>query len=280
MAKNYEKFSHTMLSTWRRCRQKWWWAYMDGYAGPVSLGLIRGGAGHLALETYYRDPNRDMNLAIEAAWAEYRDRSAQTAAGVNQEDWEMLEQSLRRYAEWAKVNDDFTVVETEWKFETQVGPFKLGGFIDGVVERNGGIWLLEHKFNKRVTTQHLDIDPQVSLYMLAAQKRGLKPQGVLFNIIRMGGGPTAEREPVVRVFLYRNMEGLAAFENELILQMDEIHAASSVDLPEDSPVSIYRNMTHDCSWDCPFFGACLSLNDSGEAESVLRTFDRKNYEGD
>jgi hypothetical protein len=270
MGRSIDTFSHTMLSTWRRCRYRFDRIYKDGYVSAQSIGQARGSAGHAALAFYYEN-DRNIEMAIQEAWEKFFELLGETP---EQSEWDLLEGALIRYHEWAKKNDNFTVVDTEQHFELQFPNGKLQGFIDGIVKAQGRLWILEHKFNKRVETGHLDIDPQVSIYMLAASLLGYKPIGVMYNIIRVGTGPTAEREPVVRKFLYRNPEGLNYFADEIDQQMIEINRHLS-----EGGFS-YRNMTSNCSWDCPFYSVCLSLNDSGDGSAVLERMERKPFNDD
>lgn len=256
--------SHTSLSTWRRCKFQFYMKYKLGIYPRSSVGQNRGSAGHKALETYYSDPERDPVKAIEAAWQDYSSGGEVT----NREDWDLLERVLGRYFEWVSVEnrDNFEVVETELRFELEIGNYPFVGVIDGVVkDRSDKVWFLEHKFNKRVSTSHLDYDPQVSNYMLAGHLMGLDPIGVIYNIVRVGDGPTAIKEPVVRKRVFRNTEGLAYYASELLSQIEEIEAF----LKEETTVPPYRNLTSDCSWQCSFLNSCLEINDSGNVDFAI-----------
>lgn len=264
-------FSHTMLQTFRRCEFKFDLSYRKGYYGPPSAGQARGSAGHKALETYYSG-DRDPKSAKEAAWSKFLEISG---PDFSETEWELLDNALDRYFKWAPSRDTFKVLSTEQHFVVDVGPYKLQGYIDGIVEMLGQTWLLEHKFNKRVSTSHLDLDMQVSTYMLAAYILGHEPSGVFYNIIRIGDGPTAIKEPVVRKTLYRNKDGLQYIHREMISTMEEADKFLS-----HGRILPIRNLTQDCSWDCPFVNVCLSIQDSGTYEKVLEKFDRKQREID
>lgn len=265
MDKDKITFSHSMLSTYRRCKYRFHLTYREAYIAPSSPGQFRGSAGHKALEVYYSG-DRNMQIAVQAAWDHWFEKLGDIPPD---EDWAMLESALYRYGEWAVKNDKFEVQQTEFHFDIPLTDrYNLQGYIDGVVKIGKGIWLLEHKFNKRVSTKHLDLDPQVSVYMLAAAILGLDPQGVFYNIIRMGDGPTALNDPVVRTMVYRNPEGLSYFFDETTELMEEVDAFLS------GKGAVYRNMNADCSWDCAFTNVCLSLNDVGSANSVLNTFQK------
>jgi hypothetical protein len=272
------KFSHSSMSTWRRCRVKYKWAYIDNLISPSGIGQLRGTIGHEALGLWY---TLMENIASGEITEEQRDAIVMKKAGESfalaelernqslDKEWDLMQTILPRYFDWARANDNFDeILSIEQKFELDIDGIPLIGYIDGVVKAKNGIWLLEHKFNKQVSTSHLDLDPQVSIYLLAAYKAGIEARGVIYNIVRVAEGGIAASQPVERRFVYRNLEGLTAKEYEINLQMKEMKHFH--EYPDSLPV--YRSETNNCSWDCQFFDACLQINDCGSAESVLSRF--------
>lgn len=259
------KYSYSRLRSFLRCNFQYYLSYVLELDPWSSKGQHRGSAGHKALEVYYGG-SRDGIEALQAAWDLYSQ-----AESIDQKDWDLLEIILKRYFEWASQNDDFEVVKTEYKFDLDIEGFHFTGFIDGIVQdKYGQIWLLEHKFNKRVSTNHLDLDPQVSTYMLASILDGVEPTGVFYNIIRVSDGPTAKKEPVVRKRIFRSVEGLNHFVDELVLQMKQAQKFEQNPEPQ-----LYRNLTADCSWQCSYLDICRELNESGDANYLIDRFPRK-----
>ena len=80
------------LSTWRQCRQKWWWAYVDRHrkAGPPTGALPFGSAIHLALEKFYI-PGKKRGGHPVKLWAE-------AWKEMDLEDWEMIPETTTRPA--------------------------------------------------------------------------------------------------------------------------------------------------------------------------------------
>ena len=259
------------MSTWRRCRARYNWSYIENYSPGSGLGQTRGTVGHAALAFWYgnRDVYETPEDLDEATMKLAADMYTKAEINMDQsleEDWQLMQVILPRYFDWARANDNFRkIISLEQKFEFTVEGIPVIGYIDGVVQVGDSIWLLEHKFNKQVSMNHIDLDPQMSIYLLAAYKAGIEARGVLFNVIRVAEGGIAQKEPVVRRQVYRNIEGLAVVEQEMALQLKEMK-----DFHENGGV-IYRNPTKDCSWDCSFYNVCLSVNDNGDAQSVLRT---------
>lgn len=270
------RYSHTSLSTFRRCLQRYQWKYVDNHRPLPSLGLVRGSVGHETLASWYLDLDDEKALQVASnKLAEYEDLLDRDL----NDEWDLIALVLQRYFHWARENDNFEVVTTEEEFELQLDENTIIGFIDGIVKKSdNSIWLLEHKFQKQARTSHLNLDPQVSIYLWAARKMGYDVRGVFYNVIRMAKGGIAEREPTKRLSVFRNNEGLVYIEKEVSMQMHEMNKFHTTDVP------VYRNPTRDCSWDCGFYDACLALNDDGQAKSVLdlipvETYDDE-HEGD
>lgn len=262
-------FSHTSMSTYRRCKAQYKWKYIDNLLPTEGTGRIRGSAGHAALATWYSngcDEEADK-LAIEAMSNKFNDAESESGLDLHSE-WDLMCIIIPRYFEWARKNDNFDeIIAIEQKFEMGIGEHTVIGFIDGVVRsKNGSIWLLEHKFNKQVSTKVIDLDIQMSIYMMAAVKMGIKAEGVLYNVIRVAEGGIAATRPVERRHVFRRIDGLRLLEAEMSLQLDEMKEF------HENGGRVYRNPTANCSWDCSFYGACLAMNDDGDPQTALQIY--------
>jgi len=274
-------FSHTSMSCWRRCKYQFFLKYVEGYSMPSSGGQLTGSSGHAALAYWYKQTDHIKNKkqdgkAIDTAWKSYCEEFKKMGREVDNQYFEPAEAALLRYFPVAREQDKrWEVLSSEYEFKVNVGQYPLIGFIDLIVRTQGQIWIVEHKFNKQVSTGHLDLDPQVSTYLLAATIAGYNPIGVIYNIIRTSSGPTAIKEPFVRSMLYRNPEGLQVKAKEMTGQMAEMKSFL------DDGGTIYRNETRDCHWDCTFFNACLSITDNGSPDEILsRLVKRQTEYGD
>lgn len=253
--------SYSKMSCFRRCKQRFHWNYIDKYFSPSSLGQVRGSSGHAALAVWHVEYNADA--AMQAAWDKWSSEGQPDG-----EEWQILENALNRYFQWSAENDTFKLLEAEKKFDISYTVndmvIVLTGYIDGVVEEAGQLWLLENKFYKRMDDSGLDMDQQVSTYLLAAHTLYPKVNGVIYNMVRVGDTKVAEKEPVVRKRIYRNPEGLKRIESEMLAQVKEmLHY-----LEGGEP---YRNATKDCHWDCSYYSACLSMLDDGqEPKQILQ----------
>jgi len=261
------RYSHTSMYSWRRCKVQFHWKYKEGFLTSTSPGQRIGSIGYSALAEFYRTGSEESSLkAASNKLAEYEQQDEMSYV----EDWDLISTVLSRYYIFAREYDNFNFLSVEQEFRLKMGDEELIGFIDAVVERKGGVYLMEHKFAKQASLKHVSLDPQISVYMLAAKMLGVKPRGIIYNVVRTGYGGINDKQPVLRADVFRNVEGLQVLEYEIGLQMKEMTEYL------EKGGDIYRTPTKDCSWDCGFYAACLSINDSGKSESVLSRY--KKYE--
>lgn len=276
MSSKLTQVSYTKLSTFRRCLMQYDRKYVRGYYPKSGIGQDRGTAGHAAVAEWHR--SLDPQKALQAAWDSWSGNGHE-----DNEDWGLLDRALQRYFSFSQENDHgWKLLGAEQKFEIvyevptgatlfkegegsypETAPVNFMGYIDGIVEEGGRTWLLENKFWKRVEENFLDMDAQVSAYLLAASACGFETIGVIYNIIRVGDTALCEREPVIRKRIYRSPYGLGAIEAEMVAQ---IQAMLRYHKEGGTP---YRNVTKDCHWDCAFHQACLSLLDDGQENTVI-----------
>lgn len=246
------RVSHSMTQTWRRCRHKFYLHYIEGWrAKHKARGLALGSMGHMALAEWYSSFDAAKALAVA-------EKESEDPEG---EDFQLLKLVLERYFAWDLLQGDISgelshgITELEFNIPIGLG-HTIYGFIDRVFERlDKTLWVMEHKFNKSASVQHLALDPQISIYIAAARRLGYAVNGVLFNVIRMSDGPTARKEPALRDFAFRSeLQGEAILE-DLGIQAEEILEFTLLN-PILQARKAYRNPTKDCSWDCPFYRAC------------------------
>ena len=119
--------SYSKMSSFRRCKRRFHWQYMDKYYPPSTIGQVRGSAGHAALAVWHVEYNADK--AMQAAWDKWA-----MEGQADGEEWLLLENSLNRYFVWSAEHDTFKLLEAEKKFDIlyRVGDREviLTGFID------------------------------------------------------------------------------------------------------------------------------------------------------
>lgn len=233
-------YSNTRVSHFRRCRHRYWYNYMTEGSGYVASALRRGAAGHEAIAAYYKGATPEEAIAI--GWKTFDPRHSKIL-----QDWLILENVLDRYFQHAQQHDRWDVISVEQRIEVELNGILLLGIFDLLVSWQGGIWIVDHKLNRRVDNRHLPFDSQVSFYSLMAQLAGFHIQGVVYNVIKV---PAPEKNNIKRQIIKRTPEEIEIYRKDLLYTIQEINQLHSGELP------IYRNPTSNCSWDCSFKNVC------------------------
>lgn len=237
-------FSNSRLTTFKRCRLRYHWQYVEKQGQTVlkSRALRRGTAAHAGMAAYYQ--GKPLKEAVAVAWEAYAPSDLKSLKYMLE-----LDLILSRYFNWAKTNDLWNVVAVEQTVEVDYGPHKLMGIWDLLVKRTGKLYIVDHKFQKSHSFSNLEVDPQVTHYLALARLMGLKVEGLIYNIINLETGKTdkiAFREQTSRQDYF-----IKSYLDSLEPQIKEIKKAQRQKLP------IYANWTKDCCWDCSFYRRCI-----------------------
>src|SRR5690625_1434726 len=220
----------------------------------------------------------------------------------------LAEKVIENYHDWSAKNDDFIVLGTEVEFDVDLGSGRLfRGFFDMVVQINDKIWVMEHKTANRIQTEHIERDSQVSSYIWAARKKGIPLEGVIYNTLRKAvpekprllknGTLSKARHQNVTYETYLEaihengmdeedyediLEHLKGLENpffsreyttrtETAIENTELDILQTEDLKHALlKANVFpRNITRDCSWDCPFAELCLLDMEGSDTEHLF-----------
>lgn len=235
-------FSNTRLTTFKRCRLKYHWQYVDKQPVKEAVALRRGRAAHKAMQAYYS--GKDAKRATREAWREYDPFDPESAKKMFE-----LDEILTRYFVWARLNDKWKVVETEYSVEAKYGSHKLMGIWDLLVNKAGKLFIVDHKFQKSHSFSNLEVDPQVTHYLALAKLLGIEVHGLIYNIVNLELGET--KTIALREIVGRQDYFIDAYLKGLDSQIKEIKKAERRKLP------IYPNWTRDCCWDCAWYRSCI-----------------------
>lgn len=195
--------TYSFWNSYRTCPRACAWRYLDELA-PIdrSTNLRFGSLIHRCLEAWH---HRGDLLEVQ----ELIDGACAAADGDTQAAWHLATAMMQGYA-MRYPAETFTVVALERIFNGPlVNPitgkssrrFTLAGKVDGLVELNGEIFLLEHKTASTIDGEYLEklwMDFQILLYAAAMERFGnLRIAGVIYNILvkaklRQGQGETEE----------------------------------------------------------------------------------------
>lgn len=263
--------SNSRLACFRRCPRKYEYRYIDGFtANEKSPALRLGTLVHSALESFYSADARDKDVSVRAAaaMAEYDNNVASAAtevlsAGGDSERFDkdsyMGRQMLKYYFEEVAPGDDFSPVASEIRVDVRIpnpeGKFswcRFIGYVDAIVEREGRLYILEHKTAKSLDVKHLITDTQVTQYIWALRQMGYDVCGVYYNILRKCD-PYSKRTKApyhYREAVYRNDDEIAECGRQLYYQYRAMRQAGRY--------GYYTNPTRDCSWDCEYRPMCIA----------------------
>lgn len=215
-------------SAFKRCQQKWWWAYVENL-GPATTAtpLWFGSIIHEALAQWYgpygrgkkagltRGPHpaetavkmMDQNRTMLAYKAE--DPEGQEKERIKAHD--LAVDMMTNYVDTYGTDPNWQVLLIEHKFQLIIPakrggvPVKYVGTFDGVARflDTGEIWLLEHKTTAVQQEMYLMLDDQGSAYFSFAKhelvRMGLMKEtdvfaGVMYNYMRKALRDTRPRD--------------------------------------------------------------------------------------
>lgn len=198
--------SHSMLATLRTCQRKFELKYEKRIVPIVKdIKLEEGILMHDCLQLYYQGKPKDEMLAhFDAKRKEYEDTlDKQLAAKKTTEEkvmaWKaklvMARIVAENYARIApKLDKDYVIrpedVEVWWtlrvksKDDPKIVYLFRGKFDARATDREGHLFLYEHKYTNMFSQELMDLDHQLSMYCLAEFLRCKQVPTVIYNVIR------------------------------------------------------------------------------------------------
>jgi DNA helicase-2/ATP-dependent DNA helicase PcrA len=154
----------------------------------VSASLHYGAAMHGVLKTFYDAQRYQREIGDEDLLEQFR--SALAAAGIaDRYQYELYlrqgKEQLRQFLEAARSGPRPEVIETERKFELQVGSAKLAGRVDRIDSTGPDtVAIVDYKTGKPKSQEDADDSLQLSLYALAAlESFGKRADRLVFHNI-------------------------------------------------------------------------------------------------
>jgi hypothetical protein len=314
---NLPLIRHSERVDFKRCPKKWYWHWRVGLFPKVQDygALTLGTWVHAALaEWYVSDRSIDLidifraivSAAFERAQGlpDYVLDKAEESAGLGEA---MITAYQQRYG----TDPDVHVIDAEIPLEfaivdergTVVAQHKLKP--DLVYrDRDGYVWLMEHKTAKQIRLEHLVIDDQARPYAamaeVALRKAGvLKPddafKGVMYNFLRKAvpderatnekgqalnkNGTVSARQPTpvfIRhpIVLTKASKKIALMrlrvETQIVTQY-----ARSVRERKINPFLIPKTPHSSCAKLCDYFAMCVTEEQGGNIKEMQRTMYHK-----
>lgn len=306
--------SHEIID-YKRCQTKWYWNWRKGLTPKYRKfgALDLGDWVHQALEHYYIPGWKRGRHPAETLYDAFT-RSVQTAraAGAPQEYLEQGEQFsmlgeammnayVKRYG-----NEKLYVYRAELPLgvditnhrDIPIARYKLK--LDGLVrDRNGLIWILEHKTAATISTGHLPIDDQARPYAALSEielrrkgilKRGERVYGILYNYMRKAlpderetdsqgralnkNGQLSKRQPSPNFERYPlKFSDRAKLQTLRRKRREVVEIVTITDLlrrKEISWRSLNKTPAKSCEKTCPFFTMCVVDEEGSPIEDMQR----------
>lgn len=291
-------FTNSELSTYKRCRRKWWLAYhrrlrlkARSLVGAAPIGT----RVHQALEPWYQpagvervDPRTALEAVIHTdkvalieSWTGEPEHLDEQIRQFEKES-ELCRAMIEGYVQWLEetgADSDFEVIASESAVEYEIAPgVSLAGRLDTRVRRihDGALLFLDHKTtdNFTILTRQLPTAEAMQLYEIL--QRATNPTernaGAIYNMLRKirrsgtAKPPFYERAEVrfndfqLESAWYRVLGTIAD------IQRTEDDLSSSPAHPE---MFVYPSPTRDCSWDCEFYLLCPAFDDGSRVDAMI-----------
>ncbi|QDU61270.1 PD-(D/E)XK nuclease superfamily protein [Planctomycetes bacterium Pan216] len=189
--------THSRMQSFKACRKKHEFEYELGIRKEVDSKALRmGAAGHEGLDVYRK--TQDIEKALGAVRTSY----GPCPDEFDDYEWAMERETVECLVSgyvWRWEEQPVTVIASEQSFRLPLTNPETGaatplwdaaGKIDGIVEIDGRLLVLESKFVSESLEQdgvywrRLQLDSQISLYCWAARQMGYNVSGVLYDAVR------------------------------------------------------------------------------------------------
>lgn len=252
----------TELECYLDCARRWKYRYKENIRPLFDADALRIGTwGHKALEDYYSKRANPRTVFM----AQVPDDASATIL----EEAERVAQVLDRYLLWAKDQDQFEVLATEYEWRLRMPSMSVKGtssHINGrydmmVRDTHGRRWIVDHKFVKRMPNEEvLRLKSQITYYLWAGRQLfpNDPPVGLLINALKKEIPKSKDTQIFARYYQHRNTYELNNVDHVLY----NIHKQ----MKEDSYYLAHPNLQ--CSW-CDYKELCLAETDGVGYEDLI-----------
>ncbi len=282
------KVSPSEISTFRRCRRKWYLKYYLGWSpkeqAATSAALL-GTRVHCALEAYYGyniDPLSALGVIYDSEIAARPECEIEL---LIERDWALT--MVEGFLDWAAetgVDQEYDVVAVERAIEVPIlltnGEMAIvSGKLDQIVRRkfDGALCLRDWK---TVGTLHkadlLVLDEQMRIYsaILTIISDGMRVDGALYAMLLRSKRTARAKGPFYEQIHinYNGAEHMNMLSRLKGVLDDMDRVTRQLNSGVDHRVAAYPNpMTDRCGWDCSEFkGICAMFDDNSRVEGALK----------
>jgi len=291
MAKGKDAEGASSLRSFKTCPRMYYFDYRLNLRQRKFNDKLAIGTGfHIGVGVYYANNfNRPLAEMAMEVWADQMRADAyemiHTDGTMTGDELDamisMSVNSVRRYLDFAELNDDFKVILVEQEFDLPVwigsNPIDTArrnkepkgqqrilrgtrhkGTIDMIVQSpDGRLWVVEHKTAAAFPSlSQLEIDDQLNLYVLAAKQMfNLDVAGVMYNVTKKIKDEKRTRsEFVQRIMIPKNRESMLATRDNLY------HTCMRIRRDNDHLIELMCPGMH-CSWMCAYKQLCSAIQE-------------------
>ena len=175
--------THSRMASARRCLREHYYRYELGIVRDAEAVYYKVGAAiHNALELWHGSQDADAAVAAISLDDQYDHMMALALMDS------YIDKTQPLIFDATEQQFEIPLVNPETQGQSRT--FLLAGKIDGIITINGHSYIVEHKTTSEDIGPDSDywlrlrVDPQISLYTMAARACGLDITGVLYNVIR------------------------------------------------------------------------------------------------
>lgn len=271
----------------------------------VNEKLAIGTTVHKFLEQYYKTKSlEDANKAVESHIEELQiDFEETESADLIRSMCANYHNTFDMDKQW-----EILEVEKEFCIPLDDGTNYIGTIDLVVRDEDGFIWFLDHKTTNSIDLfdKNSNMDRQISRYWWALEQLGYGVHGFIYNILLKdypqppkqlkSGALSKDKSQRTTAEMYRQaisdnnlkiedyqdfLDYLEQFPREYFrrvkVERGALECLAAIDEMEDVILDIrdkqangrwYRNITKDCSWDCPFKSLCQAEMDGSNADHI------------
>lgn len=293
--------SSSLLTTWKRCRRKWWFTYYRGLAlrgWDATSKRETGLRVHRALAAYYVpdglervDPRQALEEVIVQDWT--RVEAQATERGVDEDQLARLRLDFEKvvtveramvegYLQWVAetgVDADLRVTDSETPLSVDLEvdvddeqvPVRVVGTLDVRANRisDGRQVFLDHKTTGAFATvlTALPRNEQKLHYLLLLRLTTPAgeplPDAALWNLLRRVQRTARAKPPFyAREEVPINQHEVESYRRRMLgATRDVVRTTRALDAGADHRDVAYPTPTGACSWDCDFATVCTMADD-------------------
>lgn len=231
---------NTMISCFNQCPQKFKWRHVEHLTskGSESSALTFGAAMHKALETLYK--GESLETAILSFQKEMPEQEGEGARSIVN-GVKLIEAYHKKW-----FPENFKVIKVEVSANIELTKdIIFCGRLDTIIERDGEVYILEHKTTSNFKWFIPTPNHQVSGYLYILNEMGYKPEGCIVNLMLV----SKTKNDFHRIITQRDTEQLNDW-RKIIL-------TTKLNIDKCESTNWWPRYTHSC-WNCGYVDLCNS----------------------